>query len=175
MTVLCQWDLPRDMAGDVIAAHPFPDDAILMVFTPVEANMEPYRSDPALFGRSEEGRVFSREGELRWRRIDDFVRMVYLGERMPEDGRWTDASAQLEGLRPVLSNVLLWGIRSDLEAEWLEHQMPKRLVYPIRTAVHPRGRVKLVVENWLDEAGIARFGRYHHLEEVEGEPDHATE
>lgn len=175
MSVLCSMDLSGEKAVEAIVRHRFPEDAIVLAFTPVEAVMGNFRPDASLVDRSEEGRVFSPEGELRWRRLGPVVRMVYLGDSMPNDPGWIDGSRHIAGLRPKYGDFLLWGVRSDLEPEWLEHQLPKRLVYPIRTAMYLRGRVKLVVENWVDASGIPRFVRYHHLEEVKGETDHAAE
>ncbi len=129
MTVLCSMDLPGEKAVEAIVGHPFPEDAIVLAFTPVEAAMGVFRPDVSLVDRSEEGRVFSPEGELRWRRLGPVVRMVYLGAIMPNHPGWIDGSRHLAGLRPQYSDFLLWGVRSDLESEWPEHQLPKRLVW----------------------------------------------
>lgn len=167
MTCLYSGDLlPNDFL-QVIEQYSWPDRALMMGFTPVEARFERFVFDGAFLSQTEEGRIFCPTGELRWRHVQQMIRAVYLG-KPPGPENLSDFSRELDGLSPSRSQFLLWGERTDTQNEWLEQQVPHRFSYPIDTAAFPRGRVALVVEDWRDRAGIPRFSRYHSIIEVKG-------
>uniref|UniRef100_A0A7C4RSL1 TIGR03984 family CRISPR-associated protein n=1 Tax=Desulfatirhabdium butyrativorans TaxID=340467 RepID=A0A7C4RSL1_9BACT len=160
-----------------IASHRFSEQAVLMAYTPAEAIFTKYSGNmnDRFWIQVEEGRIFSPDGELRWRKIDGEMRTVYLGESPVENTCLQDKSHFLEGLCPRYTKFFLWGKRTDLEPEWIEQQIPRRIQYPIDTRQFHRGRVMLVVEQWVDAFGLPRFVRYHHVMETEGEDGYAAE
>lgn len=164
MANLLAADIDTDRFIDLVRNHPWPENTYLIGFAPGRARFERFRFDPEFLSCSDQGRIFSPQGELRWRRIDDLVRTVYLGEP-PLPLVLEDYSHELAGLNPVVAGLLLWGRRTDSSDEWIEQQIPLRLQYPIDTADYPRGRVELVLERWVDNVGLPRFSRYHSLAE----------
>lgn len=167
MAWLCSGDLSPQEFVKLVQDHAWPTDSILMAFSPAEARLQQFTSpDGSFLSRTDQGRIFSPEGELRWRRLSDEMRTVYLGDSPP--GGLPDCSAELDGLAPAIRQLLLWGVRTETDNEWLEQQVPHRFVYPVESARFARGRVALKVEDWKDSARISRFSRYHSIVEVEG-------
>lgn len=145
----------------------FPDDALLMAFSPDKAYFNLFQFDETFFMKIDQGRIFSPEGELKWRRLGDLMRVVYLGGVVLPFGL-EDYSAEMEGLIPEQKEFILWGERTEKEDEWIEQQVPHRFHYPVSGKNYSRGRVALVMEFWMDSAGMAKFGRYHSLKEIPG-------
>ena len=178
MAYLCASDLDKSEFLELVKGIPFPDDSILMAFTPGRALFQFYNFDERLLEESDMGRVFNERGELKWSRFYSKLRVVYLGSEPPPEAL-VDCSHEMAGLAPSRRELLLWGKRTDLEEEWIEQQVPCRFTYPVKSRDFPRGRVALVVEDWLDSCdltrftdlpnpgGLVRFSRYHSLKEVE--------
>lgn len=145
------------------------DDALLLAFSTADWKFEPFNvCDSSWLKETTEGRIFSPAGELRWRRFNDQFRIVYLGEEIIHTGL-DDCSRELETLKPSIKGLYLWGVRSDLEQEWLEQQVPQRFNYPLNSTQINRGRVQILVEQWCDTmTGIPCFCRYHSIKEVTG-------
>jgi len=172
MTGLYAFDLQPDDFWNIITHSAWHAESVLMAFSPGVANfrfLQPEEDEPFL-RQTDHGRIFSPNGELRWRRFEDKIRTVYLGSPPVPDGL-EDFSQELKSLHPEYVESMLWGVRTNLEDEWIEQQVPHRFFYPISTTAIPRGRVALVVETWVDAVGIPRFGRYHSLKEIKGGPD----
>lgn len=172
MPILMSEDFPLACFAETVGQASWPDDTLVMAFTPVSWRFDAAPVDAAFIASTVEGRIFSPAGELRWRMVDGRCRAVFLGEG-PAPLPMGDHSSQLEGLTPRLDTLILWGVRTGLEDEWLEQQVPQRFAYPVATKAHQRGRVAVVVELWEDDAGIAHFSRYHSIKEISGE-NHAT-
>ena len=116
--------------------------------------------------RSTAGRLFASEGELRWRVIpalgQSCWRAVFLGTDDWTHSALDDHSAVLDGLHPHRDGFLLWGQQTDATPdEWVELRIPHRFRYPV--AGNPRG-VRVVVEQWRDDAGEPHFIRLCGLE-----------
>jgi hypothetical protein len=159
--------------GEFIGNVIWPAPPLLMAFSPARAFLD--RFTPALLeemGNTEQGRIFSPAGELRWREIGQTFRVVYLGEA-PGPESLTDCSAELNGLAPGTRELLLWGERTNTEDEWLEQRVPHRFAFPIEKKEFSRGRAAVVVEDWVDAAGLPRFSRYRELIEVKGGMENA--
>lgn len=155
---------------NVVKADLWAQDAILMAFSQDRAVLDYFRYDEAFLRRTDQGRIFSLDGELKWRLIGDQIHSVYLGESALLQ-ELEDCSHELDGLNAQIRKLILWGVRTDLEKEWIEQQVPRRFVYPISGKVFQRGRVNLVAEDWVDSSGVPRFSRYRGLEERAGGPD----
>lgn len=152
-----------------LANQHFQLSPLLLAFSPAQALFKTFAFwDQAFFEATDQGCIFSPEGELKWRRTADLMRVVYLGDEPPPEGL-EDRSTELADLRRHNSDFVLWGKRSDIKDEWIEQQVPHRFKYPIATAEFPRGRVAISVESWIDVFGCAQFGRYHSLKEIIGE------
>ncbi|MCP5109095.1 MAG: hypothetical protein GY950_37280 [bacterium] len=143
-------------------------ESLLLAFSPAEFKFERFVLNESFLAAADQGRIFSPEGELKWRRVGNNMRLVYLGNPVHAEG-FTDYSAQLEPLKPDQYELILWGIRTDTKNEWIEQQVPHRFDYPVTGKPISRGRVALVVERWLDSGGLPRFSRYHHIKEIKGE------
>ena len=170
MPCLCASDLEAENFLNLVNSHSFPVDAILVAFSPAEAKFENYSFEEhkKFLSQTEQGRIFSPHGELKWRRLDGRIRVVYLGNESPLAGL-ENCSKELTGLAFETGELFLWGIRTDLKDEWLEQQTPRRFIYPNIEKNFPRGRVILVVEKWMDSNGIIKFSRYKSIKEIEGE------
>jgi|SRR6185369_5803811 len=168
MAILLSDDMPIEFFVDAVSKGNWPEGTLLLAFTHSAHRFERFLPDDVFMAATVEGRLFSPAGELRWRRINGRFRAVYLGEG-PSPLQLEDTSSHLEGLIPEQGEFILWGVRSDLENEWLEQQVPQRFSYPLDSEVYPCGRVAVVVENWVDEAGFSRFSRYHSIKERTGE------
>jgi len=145
----------------------WPETSIIMAFSVDSFKFETFGSDRIFPPDTEEGRIFWPEGELRWRRMEQEMRVVYLGDDTPPSGL-DNYSLEMDGLHQEDGKFILWGIRTDTDNEWIEQQVPHRFVYPVPENKISRGRVKLIVEKWVDNSGFARFSRYHSLEECKG-------
>jgi len=60
-----------------------------------------------------------------------------------------DCSGQLEGLVRKTRDIYLLGVRSDLEQEWLEQQVPQRFSYPL-----DGGAIQRAVYPWCWKSGM---------------------
>lgn len=78
----------------------------------------------------DQGWLFSREGELKWRRLQGgLLRFVYLGTAtVGQPDSATDGSPFLEGLAQTETQMVAWGTR-DGDC-WREEQVPHRFDYP---------------------------------------------
>ncbi len=168
-TVLHSGDMNIKTLGEITHQWDIPADALAMVFDPAEWRF--CRADELEDGfieRSERGRFFSPQGELRWRSVNSgLMRTVYLGENPPQG--LEDCSSKLNGLRRAENTrrFLLWGVRTPGENEWIEQQAPHRFRYPCgenETYTGGGERIALVVQDWVDNASIPHFSRYHSLE-----------
>ncbi|WP_435550716.1 type III-D CRISPR-associated protein Csx19 [Desulfobacterium sp. N47] len=146
----------------------FPEDALMMAFSPAETVFAKFKLDEPFLKETDQGRIFWTGGELKWRCVDGQIRVVYLGTEAPPDGL-DDHSHEMSGLVNKPEELILWGVRSDKKPEWIEQQVPQRFVYPVKGVKYSRGRVALVVENWLDESEITHYSRYQSLKEIPGE------
>jgi len=172
MTNLYAQDLSLDDFLKIIRETEWPEGSLMIAFSPAAARLDFFHFDEAFFRASDQGRIFSPGGEFKWRRVDGNFRSVYLGEWSPPL-ELTNCSDSLAGLHKEMDELILWGIRTDLENEWIELQVPQRFGFPLKSKVFSRGRVVLMVENWLDFSGMPQFSRYHSLKEIKGE-SHAT-
>lgn len=115
--------------------------------------------------RSTAGRLFTPEGELRWRIIaalgTSCCRTVFLGnvDWVPEG--LDDQSYHLQDLQPYPRRFFLWGQQTEsTPQEWVELRIPHRFQYP----VSPQARhVQLVAEQWQDDSGEPHFLRLRDL------------
>ena len=129
--------------------------------------------------RSTAGRLFARDGELRWRVIralgEPYWRTVFLGNSDWVGDALEDCSDRLDGLQPRRDRLFLWGQqREEVPGEWIVLRIPHRFRYPV---VGNPGRVSALVEQWTDEAGEPHFLRLCDLgpvEPAEGESDAST-
>ncbi|MFH1982993.1 MAG: hypothetical protein ABIL58_14220 [Pseudomonadota bacterium] len=167
MAYLCTGDLSADQFLSTIEAYPWPDDAVVVAFTPTEARIDKFNYNEAFLSATEQGRIFALAGEFQWRRIGTHFRAVYLGDTA-SPANLEDFSKALVGLSTTKRHLLLWGERTDTDAEWLEQQVPHRFSYPIKGTQFPRGRAALVIEDWSADAGTPQFSRYQGIVEVKG-------
>lgn len=173
MSVLATKDMVLEQFVSALELANIPSGALQIAFGPGVQRFCEYAYDRAFLAATEQGRIFSPRGELRWRRVGTSVRVVYLGEApSPIDAE--DHSAALSALNSRLDRLILWGVRTDLKNEWIEQQVPHRFVYPIDSAVHSRGRLALVVQNWVGRNETVQFSRYHSIEEMPGRKSHAS-
>ncbi len=147
-------DLNTEDFIEIVRKASFPEDSLLMTFSPAQAYFVPFRFDESYLTGTDQGRIFSPEGELKWRRIGDKMRVVYLGDK-PPDGL-EDHSTEMSRLKSEQSCFILWRIGIAKKAAWIYKQFPE-------------GQVSLVVEKWLDSSGLARFSRYHGLKAIKEE------
>ncbi len=166
-------DLSVDDFIDLIKRFSPPDDAWWMAFSPAAAIFDFFSMDEPFLRETDQGRIFSGDGELKWRRIGDRFRVVFLGEGSPPDGL-DDESPELENLQPDENHMefFLWGNRTNKGGkwidEWIEQQAPHRFKYPVTGKEDERGRVKIVVENWIDDSKMPIFSRYRGVIEASG-------
>lgn len=165
MACLHAKDLPPEAFLQDVEAASWPEDAMMMVFSLSSACFERFRGDRDLLMGSDQGRIFSPGGELRWRRMANAFRAVYLGEP-PAPADLEDRSEVLEGLEAEARELILWGRATEDGRHWIEQQVPHRFAYP--TSGEPYTRVALEVEHWLDADGRSRFARYKRLKTLSG-------
>ncbi len=161
-------DLTMEAFVGLLRGYECPDNPVLMGFSVSESCIRPYVFDEGFLAAAEQGRIFSLEGEIRWRRVGEKMRVVYLGARNFTD-ILTDRSDSLKNLEAKRSELILWGVRTDREQEWIEQHVPHRFSYPVSSDKFSRGRVAVEVENWFDGCGVPRFSRYCCLKEIKGE------
>jgi hypothetical protein len=145
----------------------WPEEALLSAFSPSEARFDYFHSDEAFLSATESGRIFFPDGELKWRKLDGLIRVVFLGNARPPLGL-DDFSSDLEGLASVKAEYFLWGERTEKAQEWIEQQVPHRFSYPFLEKNFSCGRVALVVEKWMDSTDLVGFSRYHSIKETPG-------
>jgi len=147
------------------------ENGVLMSFSPARAVFEKFHLKEKDLLQTQEGRIFAEPGEIKWRRMDRNMRMVYLGAHHNFD----NLNDYSEYLKPVIekrrSDIILWGERTHLKNEWIEQQVPHRFNYPIDGKLFAKGRVAIVVENFFDNSGVALFSRFCGVKEIKGESD----
>ena len=158
-------DLQTDGFLNLLKEYSFPENALLIAFSPAQSYFGLYQFDHRFLSQTDYGRIFSPDGELKWRRVNGQIRVVYLGTKVPPPGL-VDYSSKLEKLTTSKSELILWGTRQETKDEWIEHQVPHRFKYPVNSNKYPRGRVAIVVENWMDSAGFISFSRYYSIKEI---------
>ncbi len=186
MSVLFSGDLTPDQFHRCLAGLNWPVDTLVLACAEDAFRFATFNGPDEFLARTDQGRVFHPQGECRWRRLPasgypenqvdgtSLVRLVFLGQEQAfERDGLEDASALLHGLTRAEQTRYLWGIRTDLEPEWIEQQVPHRFVYPVASARHSRGRIRLVLEEWQGQDGEPVFSRFHHIEETQGEKNHA--
>ncbi len=168
MSELLVGHIHSEALSDLLAELAKPEPVLLLAFAPDRFWFEFWQDQAKDMVRSEQGRIFGPQGELKWRQAKQGFQVVYLGENGPRS--WLqDASEELRSLHPAWREVLLWGERTDLEQGWIEQQVPHRFDYPVSSQEHKRGRVTMKLEEWRDKAGMPCFVRYHSLQEAKGE------
>lgn len=150
-----------------LAEQTFSEMPLLLAFSPAQVIFNMFTLDEPFFMASDQGRVFSSEAELKWRRVEERMHVVYLGNVPPPEGL-QDHSQNIAQLTAIYSELILWGERTDTKNEWIEQQVPHRYHYSIRTSQYVRGRVAVIVEAWVDPFGVAHFSRYHSIKEIPG-------
>ena len=151
----------------------FPENALMMAFSPAEWVFKEFKPEESFLKATDQGRIFWTGGELKWRCVERQIRVVYLGDETPPTGL-EDHSHEMNDLNSETNDLILWGVRSDTDPEWIEQQVPQRFAYPVTGNQYSRGRIAVVVENWLDSSEIVRFSRYQSLKEISGE-NHADQ
>ncbi|MEX1027457.1 MAG: hypothetical protein WD049_05550 [Candidatus Paceibacterota bacterium] len=121
------------------------------------------------FQRATGGRLFARDGELRWRVIPALgnacCRIVFLGTSAWVGDALDNHSTELASLESKMKQHILWGQQTAASPEeWIELRIPHRFRYPIEG--NPRG-VKLVTEYWIDAVGQPHFIRLCDLQPFE--------
>jgi hypothetical protein len=168
MAELLVGHIHSEALSDLLADLGAPDTDLFLAFAPDRFWFEPWHGQAEGLERTDQGRVFGPQGELKWRQAKQGFQVVYLGDNGPQN--WLqDASEELSSLHPAWREVFLWGVRTDLEQEWMEQQVPHRFDYPASSQKHKRGRVTIKLEEWRDKAGMPCFVRYHSLQEAKGE------
>lgn len=154
----------------IVSRHTWSEDALLLAFSMNRFWFEPMNDQAEYLMETDQGRIFSPQGELKWRLVDKNYQLVYLGENGPSEFV-EDYSHELQGLTLFTKSLFLWGERTNLEREWIEQQVPHRFDYPVKTNIHKKGRIKLLIQEWQNNAGAPCFSRYHSLQEVKGDKD----
>lgn len=159
-------DLLRQDFIETIKNQTWQTMPIVIAFTLEQAYFQEFKFDNGLFGQTTEGRIFSEEGEIKWRRLGEMLRVVYFGVGTPPQNL-IDYTADLDELKESYTSFILWGRRyikdGVLTNEWIEHQVPHRFTYPIVKNDTKGNRVCVKVENWSNNVGEIKFSRYHSL------------
>ena len=151
----------------IVSDYKCDDDPVIMAFSPAKAVFDSYVFNESFLKETEQGRIFSLSGELKWRRIDYFMRIVYLGKKSAITGL-EDYSHEVQSLTSSISEFILWGERTDRTEEWIEQKVPHRFFYPIFEKKYSHGRVALEIENLSNSAGMLKFSRYCRIKEIPG-------
>ncbi len=121
-----------------------------------------------LLPRLQSGRIFTPEGELRWRQLpvlgERCCRVVFLGRAamLGDDPAPLARRNELAGLSPQRGDYPLWGqMTSRTPDEWIDLRIPHRLRYPVPAISPHPGRVIVyaTLETWQDEQGTPHFYR----------------
>jgi hypothetical protein len=167
-TKLYSADLNSTDFIELIKDISWPEHTVLIAFSPVESRFEYYSFVPDFLALTEQGCIFSPEFEFKWRKIDDFFRVLIMGD-FPDEmpAGFSNQTGLLADFYPCNKSLFLWGERSDNNCdEWLEQQVPHRFSYPFSGAGR-RCRLSLSLQEWSDKHGNVNFSRY--LKLVEGE------
>lgn len=125
------------------------------------------------FNRWERGRIFNREGELRWEKAGADFQTVYVGAETALTGFKRDETLRLESARIEQRVYHLWGQRltpaqlADIgqppdEQLFIELIVPRLLRYPV---AQPAERVKLqTVEYFEPTTGERLYYRFQGVE-----------
>ncbi len=167
MAYLFSKDLVEEEARAFVRRVKRKEPCVSIVFYPDRFIFEKSALEKIVLEKSAQGRIFSPESELQWRRMGEKLRLVYLGESLPPEGL-ENCSKELDQLERETGEFFLWGVLTEKENRWIEQQVPVEFKYPVTENQYPRGRIKLVVEKWIDASGDARFSRYHSLKETKG-------
>jgi len=158
-------DLDVDSFINIIESMNFNETPLMMAFSNSNAVFERYKFDETFLSETDNGKIFSPEGELKWRRIDNQMRVVYLGNQEHIDGL-NDYSSEIKDYKTKYSNLILWGKRIGQQKEWFENQVPNLFPYPITEKKYSQGRVAIVVESLIDSTGKIQFSRYFDIKEI---------
>jgi hypothetical protein len=131
-------DIPFEDFPAVLKQFQWAEESLLLAFSPAEFKFERFVLNESFIAATDQGRIFSPQGELKWRRVGNNMRLVYLGNPVQAEG-FTDYSAELEPLKPDQYELILWGIRTDTKNEWIEQQVPHRFDYPVTGKPISRG------------------------------------
>ncbi len=97
------------------------------------------KCDPDLPASWPQGRAFSPEREVRWRRLGEHYRVDVLIEEASLDAEWRRTATDINGLKD--RKILLWGELGkdpDSPEEWIEVRIPQPLHYPVDDLQRPR-------------------------------------
>lgn len=124
-------DLPPGDFLTVLKRFPFNEENLLLAFSPARFKFQRFSLDGPFLAASDQGRIFSPAGELKWRRVGKHIRLVYLGNQMPPQG-FTDHSEQLEPLMVNLGTGQFYSLKEAVDyirdyAKYVFWRNPSRL------------------------------------------------
>lgn len=172
--ILCANDLFRRDFVETIKNQTWQTTPIVIAFTLEHAYFQDFKFNDKLFGQTTEGRIFSEEGEIKWRRLGEKLRVVYLGTGVPPQNL-INYTSELDNLvkEEDLAHFILWGRRYVKDGfrtnEWIEHQVPHRFTYPFVKNDSVNNRIGIRVENWVNNVKETKFSRYHNITEISEE------
>lgn len=171
-SILYANDLTRQAFAETIKKQIWQTMPIVIAFTLEHAYFQDFTCNDTLFVQTTEGRIFSAEGEMKWRRLGEKLRVVYLGTGVPPQNL-IDYTPELDNLvkEEDLTHFVLWGRRyvKDGTNEWIEHQVPHRFTYPCVKNDSGNNRICVRVENWVNNVKETKFSRYHSITEISEE------
>ncbi len=167
-------DLLRQDFIETIKNQTWQTTPIIIAFTLERAYFQDFEFNDILFVQTTEGRIFSAEGEIKWRMVGEKLRVVYLGTGVPPQNL-KDYTPELDNLRKEedLTHFVLWGRRYVKDGskanEWIEQQVPHRFTYPCAKNDSANNRICVRVENWVNNVKETKFSRYHSITEISEE------
>ncbi len=173
-SILYANDLSRQDFTETIRNQIWQTTPIVIAFTLEHAYFQEFEFNNQLFVQTTEGRIFSPEGETKWRMVGEKLRVVYLGVGVPPQNL-IDNTLELGNLvkEENLTHFVLWGKRflkeGVLTNEWIEHQVPRRFTYPCAKNDSANNRICVRVENWVNNVKETKFSRYHSIMEISEE------
>lgn len=166
MTILKSKDIIIDELISILES--LPDDMRIVRENPESMLFDWFSSDVSI-ENSYRGRIFSEAGEVKWRKIGNKYRTVFLGNQDLVGTYLDDYSCKLEGLlEPPPCKYVLWGERTKLKNEWVEQVVPHRFKYPFNDGNFSDGRLVLVIKELRDSSMQTIFNRFEKLEEIGG-------
>lgn len=151
--------------ADTLAALPVPVNALMFLEHIPSVYLEDAESQKGImlthydaatdFTAWERGRIFCSDWELRW----DQPRVTYTGT--PQSLGNLEQTLDLRPYTKREASYYLWG-RREQPGRFIELQIPRVLHYPVEAK--EKGRVKLRVAEWVDDAGELVTSRLVDLE-----------
>lgn len=158
-----------------IREQDFPGKTYMLLENVTDMRFDFFTKDTIDFSAWDQGRIFNKDTELKWRVLHNIFRVVLITDQ--EDVTGYNHKKELPPAGEKLW-FYLWGIEAHSknkllngnfkEHHFIERSIPRILSYPIEQKPEQKARILLYIQPYHDESGTLWFYRFLNVEVTHG-------